>query len=111
MRHHLQFLRVVLVVLTFCIGCTASVFAQETTARLSGQVSDQAGAVVPNAEVTLIPPGKYDLSVKLQGFKQYLSKDIELNVNDRKTINVPLETGSITETETITSEAPQLQTS
>ena len=134
MRDHLQFLRVVFVVLTLSIACTASAFAQETTARLSGQVTDSAGAVVNNAEVsltnpqtreartsktndegyfsfTLIPPGKYDLSVKLQGFKQYLSKDIELNVNDHKTINVPLETGSISETVTITSEAPQLQTS
>ena len=134
MRHQLQFLRVLFVVLTLCIACASSAFAQETTARLSGQVTDPAGAVVNNAEVsltnpqtneartaktdndgyfsfTLIPPGKYDLSVKLQGFKQYLSKDIELNVNDHKTINVALETGSITETVTITSETPQLQTS
>ncbi|MFS8085665.1 MAG: carboxypeptidase regulatory-like domain-containing protein, partial [Acidobacteriota bacterium] len=134
MRYHLQLIRGIIVVLTICIACTASALAQETTARLSGQVTDPAGAIVNNAEVsltssqtreartaktdddgyfsfTLIPPGKYDLTVKVQGFKQHLTKDIELNVNDRKTINVPLETGSVTETVTITSEAPLLQTS
>src|SRR5712672_1960098 len=134
MRHHLQFLRVVFIALVLCIACSASAFAQETTARLSGQVTDPAGSVVNNAEVsltnpqtretrtaktdndgyfsiTLISPGKYDLLVKVPGFKQFLSKDFELNVNDRKTLNVVLETGSVSETVTVTAEAPLLQTS
>src|SRR5260370_4746584 len=134
MRHQLQFLRVVFVAIALSFACTSTAFGQETTARISGQVTDQTGAVVNNAEValtnprtpearitktddngyyslTLIPPGRYDLSVKLQGFKQYLDKDVELNVNDRKTINIALETGSIAETVTVTSGAPLLRTS
>src|SRR5205085_7491259 len=84
MRHQLQFLRVVFVAIVLCFACTATAFGQETTARISGQVTDQTGAVVNNAEVgltnprthearitktddngyyslTLIPPGRYDL--------------------------------------------------
>src|SRR5437867_1310620 len=134
MKNHFQLIRVLFVAVVILSGLTRVTFGQETTARLTGQITDQAGAVVNNAEVTLtnpqtheartantddngyysltlIPPGKYDLLVKAQGFKQYLDKDLELNVNDRKTINISLETGSITETVTVTTEAPLLQTS
>ena len=60
--------------------------------------------------LTQIQPGTYDLSIKAQGFKEYLSKGLELNVNDRKTINIPLETGSVSESVTVTAEAPLIQT-
>src|ERR1044072_8230527 len=114
-------------------GLAAVSFAQDVTARVDGQVADPAGAVVTNATVTLtntktgevrtaqsndsgqytltlIPPGTYDLSVKAQGFKEYLSKGLELSVNDRKTINIPLETGAVSESVTVTAEAPLIQT-
>ncbi|HSO76451.1 MAG TPA: carboxypeptidase-like regulatory domain-containing protein, partial [Blastocatellia bacterium] len=77
--------------------------AQETTARVSGQVTDQQGAVVSGAEieltslktgeklkvmagedgsysVTAIQPGVYDLSVRFQGFKEYGNKAVEFLV-------------------------------
>lgn len=116
------------------MGFANNTFAQDVTARVDGQVTDPNGAVVLNATVTLtntktgevrtaqsndsgsytlalVPPGTYDLSVKAQGFKESLSKNVELNVNDRKTINVMLETGAITESITVSAEAPLLQTS
>lgn len=115
-------------------GLTSSTLAQDITARIDGQVTDPAGAVVTSATITLtntktgevrtvmsddngsytltqIQPGTYDLSVRAQGFKEYLSKAMELSVNDRKTINVPLETGAVTESVTVTAEAPLIQTS
>jgi outer membrane receptor protein involved in Fe transport len=114
-------------------GLAAVTMAQDVTARIDGQVVDPAGAVVINATVTLtntktgeiktvesnnsgnytlaqIQPGIYDLSVKAQGFKEYLSKGLELSVNDRKTINIPLETGAVSESVTVTAEAPLIQT-
>jgi outer membrane receptor protein involved in Fe transport len=114
-------------------GLAAVTFAQDVTARVDGQVVDPAGAVVTKATVTLtntktgevrtvesdssgnytltpIQPGTYDLSVKAQGFKEYLSKGLELSVNDRKTINIPLETGAVSESVTVTAEAPLIQT-
>ena len=121
------------IVTLLLFGFTNAVFAQDITARIDGQVTDPAGAVVPKATVTLtntktgevktvesndegsytltqIQPGTYDLSVKAAGFKEYLSKSMELSVNDRKTINIPLETGAVTESVTVTTEAPLIQT-
>ena len=112
--------------------CCVSVFAQETTATINGQVTDADGAVISGAEITLtfiktgetrstksgddgyysltfIPPGIYDFSVKVQGFKEYINKSIELFVNDKKTINIALEPGAVSETVTVTSEAPVIQ--
>jgi hypothetical protein len=114
--------------------CAVGAVAQETTARITGQVTDSTGAVVPNADVTLtnvktgetrtaksgddgyfsltfIPPGVYDLSVKAQqGFKEYLNRGIELFVNDRKTLNVTLEAGGTTDIIEVTAEAPIIDT-
>lgn len=109
-----------------------SVMAQETTATINGQVADAAGAVISGADLTLtnvkthetrttktgddgyysltfIPPGIYDFSVKSQGFKEFLNRGIELLVNDRKTINVQLEAGAVTEMVSVTAEAPIVQ--
>ncbi len=112
--------------------CVRSAMAQETTATVNGQVTDQAGAVVSGAEIVLtnvstreevktksaddgyyslsnIPPGVYNFAFKAQGFKEYLNKNVELLVNDRKTINVQLQTGAVTESVTVTAEAPIIQ--
>ena len=120
------------IVILLLSGFTTT-FAQEITARIDGQVTDPAGAVVTKATITLtntktgevrtiqsddngsytltqIQPGTYDLSVRAEGFKEYLSKSLEINVNDHKTINVPLETGAVTESVTVTAEAPLIQT-
>lgn len=134
MKHLHKISRSVLAAVLLLAACAGSLgYAQEITARISGQITDAAGAVVPNSEVTLtnintretrtaqtdadgyytltlIQPGTYDLSVKVQGFKEYLSKGLEVSVNDRKTINVELEAGSVTETVTVTGEAPLIQT-
>ena len=122
----------------FCVATllllafSSTTFAQDISARIDGQVTDPNGATVTKATVTLtnmrtgevrtvesnedgaytltqIQPGLYDLSVKAQGFKEYLSKGLEISVNDRKTINVPLETGAVTESVTVTAEAPLIQ--
>ena len=121
------------IVTLLLLGFTSTAFAQDITARIDGQVTDPNGAIVTQATVTLtntqtgevrtaqsddngsytftlIQPGTYDLSVKAGGFKEYLSKGLQLSVNDRKTINIPLETGAVTESVTVTTEAPLIQT-
>src|SRR6266498_1938348 len=125
----LLFLSTLALVISLCGGA----FAQETTARIIGQVTDPAGAIINNAKVTLtntgtreerkattddngsysltlIPPGVYVLSVKVTGFKEYINQGLEVSVNDRKTINVTLEPGNVSESITITGEAPLIQT-
>ncbi|MGA9770064.1 MAG: TonB-dependent receptor [Blastocatellia bacterium] len=110
----------------------SSALAQETTSTINGQVVDQSGAAVSGAEVkvtslktqetrttttgddgyyslTFITPGIYDFSVKVQGFKEFLNRSIELLVNDRKTINVQMEAGAVSEMVSVTAEAPIVQ--
>lgn len=123
-------LLVTLLLSCFCL----SAVAQETTATVNGQITDSTGAAVSGAEITLtnlatketrtvksndegyysltfIQPGVYDLSVKLQGFKEFINKGVELLVNDRKTINIALEAGQVSESVTVTADAPLVQSS
>jgi hypothetical protein len=118
--------------LLLCL-CAPPALAQEITGSIVGTVTDTAGAVVPNADITLrnkstgeerraqsdgegryvlprIAPGRYDLSIRAQGFKEHLFSDIEINVNDRKAFNVTVEAGAVNETITVTGETPLIQT-
>lgn len=126
--------RIVALVACTLTLCAASARSQEITGSILGTVTDTAGAVVPGAEITLtntktgeerkaqadekgnyalpqIQPGVYNLAVRKQGFKEIVNQNLEVNVNDRKTLNITLEAGSVSETITVTSEAPLIQTS
>lgn len=74
--------------------CSISIFGQQETGQIAGNVSDANGAAVPNATVTIkstttgfsktattssdgyfvfvnVQPGKYDISIKANGFEEY----------------------------------------
>jgi len=107
--------------------------SQETSAGITGRVTDPSGASVLNAAVTArdldrqtvwptktnedgiyafprIPIGRYELKVEAQGFKTYVNPDIVLEVNQRARVDVPLQVGAISESVSVTGEAPVLQT-
>jgi hypothetical protein len=93
--------------------------AQTVTATLTGTVSDQNGALVfdvgitvSNAEtglrrqvttsdgffsVPLLPPGKYTLTVRRQGFATLEVNNVALNVNDQLALRLRLQVGQISE--------------
>ena len=113
---------------------SAVIVAQETTARLSGTVSDPTGAAVPNATVTLIspqtkavithvtsagdgrytalqlPPGSYRLSVEAVGF-QRTETTVELTVAGRVDLPITLQVGRTSEVIQVTSRAEELNRS
>lgn len=109
----------VFVVLALLVSFKSAV-GQEFRGTISGTVSDQNGAAVPAATVTiqntetniaatvtsneegiftfpLLVPGKYKLTAAAANFKTAVRENIQLNVDNRLTIDFQLEIGSTTE--------------
>lgn len=107
-------------------------FAQTSTATLTGLVRDQSGAVVPGAKLTLINtgtalskitnsgndgyytlsyllPGIYQLTVAKPGFKTLVRKDIRLEVQETVRLDLELQLGATTQQVTVSGAPPLLQ--
>jgi len=114
----------------FCLGAS---FAQETRSTLLGRAADSQGAVVagvkivvrntdtgasqtletnPNGyyEANLLMPGPYQIQAEAKGFKKIIRSGIVLPVSSRIEVNLDLEIGALTETISVTAEAPLLET-
>jgi carboxypeptidase family protein/TonB-dependent receptor-like protein len=121
--------------LLMLLGATgsATLSAQEITGAITGVVTDQSGAVVPGATVTVrnvstniessmvtdasgvylasnLPVGQYEVKVELAGFRTYVRSDLEVHVADRLRVNPVLQTGAVSETVTVTGASPVVQT-
>jgi hypothetical protein len=116
-----------------CAGVAAGAGAQEFRGTITGTVVDASGAVVPGATVTItnvargtdvvvvttdvgyfqapyLIPGSYRITVELSGFKKLVREGIELRVDDRLQLELPLEVGGAEEQVTVTAETPLLDT-
>jgi hypothetical protein len=107
-------------------------YAQSDRGTITGSIIDQAGAIIPNAaiEVTNIntgavhkvqssstgnytfsqlPVGKYQMSSSVPGFKQFVRTGITVLIAQTLRIDISLEIGSISETVTVSEDAPLLR--
>lgn len=110
-----------------------SAFAQNTNGRVIGAVTDEQGAAVAGAKVTLtnvgtnvrwnttsnsagayqvldVPIGKYSVAVEVAGFKKTITDPEELSINQALRVDVRLKVGAINETVQVQAEAAQVET-
>lgn len=126
---HFLFLGIALLLSFSSLG----IAQEETSATITGQVIDVAGAAIPNATVVVVnvatgaerrvqtndegnynvfplQPGTYTVSVEQTGFKKSVI-NASLNARDRRPIDITLEVGGADQVVTVTDEAPLLQES
>jgi hypothetical protein len=107
--------------------------AQGTASRVTGVVTDPAGAVIAGANVTLtnegtkisfntettstgqyvfdsVQIGSYTVAVEKQGFKKFVSSANQVNVNQPATVDVVLEIGAVNDVVTVQGSAELVQT-
>ncbi|MDI1240730.1 MAG: carboxypeptidase regulatory-like domain-containing protein, partial [bacterium] len=122
-----------LVVAAFSVLCfSISSFAQTESARIQGTVTDATGAVVAGATVKVtsiatsrevtatsgddgsftvlsLQPGRYAVEVTAPNFKT-TKQEITLEVAQTAPLTVALEAGAVSETVTVTTDIPQIET-
>jgi hypothetical protein len=122
-----------LAVLLILAGLTVPAGAQLYAGSVTGVVSDQTGAMVPQAEVTLVdadkgftftaktddkgrylfrsvPPGMYNLSVKAPGFKDQARNGIKVDVSQNVGADFTMAVVGAKETVNVSTAAPLLGT-
>ncbi len=116
-------------------GCLSSASAQEITGSFVGTVRDPAGASIPGAKVTitdaekkvvirtlttddvgqfsapLIPVGIYDIMAEATGFKKQVALGVKLDLNQRRSVDLSLAVGDISETVTVEASANPIESS
>jgi len=124
-------------VLILCIlsfgGLSIPLLGQAVSGTILGTVTDPTGAVVANAQITIVltgqdaihssvtnesgnftepdlPPGTYTVTIVAPGFKKDARQNIDVLTNTTTRVDVVLATGSTSETVTVTDAPPQLQT-
>jgi hypothetical protein len=122
-----------LIFVTVLLSLAAASMAQTTTGAITGTVTDQTGAFIPNVTVTatntatniasttrtneagvynfpFLAIGSYTITAEVQGFKKVVLGPFRLEVNQIARLDPKLEVGAITESVEIRDIAPVLQT-
>ncbi len=107
--------------------------AQSFKATVIGTVVDASGAVVPGATVSIaqegtglvlttttgsagtfslsqLPPGRYELSVELAGFRKFVQSGLVLETDQVRRVTAQLQVGNVSETLTVAAKAAVINT-
>jgi outer membrane receptor protein involved in Fe transport len=129
MFRRIQLISLLMILVVSSILFSVVAIAQTTTARMSGVVTDESGAVLPGATLTIsntdtgivrtatsdssgryivlqLPPGPYRVSTTLAGFDTLVREGIQLEVGQEAALNLSLRVGSVNEQVTVVGDAP-----
>jgi len=122
-----------LLALLLCLSVGAA--AQNSTATLTGIVTDSSGAVIPNAKVTLhdvatnvdtrtvmsdasgsytasqVPNGTYSVTVEAPNFQKSVISNVILHVGDQRTLNAALQPGTVEQVVNVAATSVPVETS
>ena len=122
-----QVLSVVSLAALLSLAVASPVLAQ--TGQINGVITDNTGGVVPGVSVkaieaatglpretvtdtdgryifTALRPTTYDMSAELSGFRTSQRKGVLLQANQNLTVNFAIEVGTLSETVTVSGQAP-----
>lgn len=119
--------------LLVALVCTTRSYAQQQTGEIFGRVTDNSGAVLPGATVTIagptllqprvvtssdtgsfrvpeLPIGLYSVTFELTGFRTMVRQDIRITIGFSAQVNGQLDLSTVQETVTVTGESPIIDT-
>jgi hypothetical protein len=124
---------IILALILFAFGIQQHATAQVNTAAIHGTVTDSSGAVLPNAEVTILNTstniastaktdskgyfattqlqtgGPYTVTIVAAGFTKSETTGINLNVNDDRAVDARLQIGSSSQTVQVEANSVQVE--
>jgi len=119
--------------LLLCLIAVSSLVLGQDRGTITGTVTDNSGAIVPGAKITLQNPetgfsqsmvsssdgvysflylasGKYDLSAEKEGFRKAGIADVLVQVGTTSRVDIRLQVGAVQEVVEVQSQTPLLQT-
>lgn len=128
-----RFLALLIVGLMFSLGGSTSAWGQSNLGAIAGTILDPSGSVVANADITAVGAetgsiyhatstsagiysfpsvviGTYNVTVVAAGFKKETRSHVQVQVGTTSALNITLHVGASTETITVESDAPAVQT-
>jgi outer membrane receptor protein involved in Fe transport len=123
----------VVIALAFFGGSSVPLLGQAIYGSIYGQVTDQSGAAIPNATITVtdvskgtsvqatssasgeysvehLIPDSYDMSASAAGFRTQQNNALQISADTSPKVDFKLEVGTATETVNVTSALPVLKT-
>ncbi|HEV2522426.1 MAG TPA: TonB-dependent receptor [Candidatus Acidoferrales bacterium] len=120
------------VALVFSLWLPATAQAQVAGATLSGTITDQSGAVIPQATISIknidtgitrtttastagfysVPnllPGSYEVRTSAQGFSTEVKTGVTLTVGEQQVLDFTMQVGQTSQTVVVTTEAPNVE--
>src|SRR3984893_4816299 len=111
---------------------SARIYPQVVGGTLSGTVTDQSGAVIPDTQISIkntatgvtrtvttdpagfytapnLLPGTYEITATASGFATEVQKGITLTVGAQQVLNLAMQVGRVTEKVQVAGEAPAVQ--